>query len=362
MRLEDLRRRVAERREELRALSVVVLAGGGSAEREVSLRSGQAVLGALQSVGYRSELLDIAADDISVQAVLAAPQAEPALAGGANTACLEKPAQSALTELRSAGVIFSVMHGARGENGAWQGLLELLGQPFVSAGVKGSALAMDKIVAKRIAASVGIPTARYWVVRGGDASGLDVPQDVKGLVIKPAGEGSSVGIEMAENDAAGLARIAELARHYDPLLVEERLYGRELTAAVLGQNSAPLPLPLVEIRPARDFYDYTAKYTSGGSEYICPAPVDDALAANVQALSARLFSELELEPYARLDWIVDEAGAAWFLEANTLPGFTELSLVPMAARAAGVGTPELIEILMLLALERSERQQAGRQA
>lgn len=356
MRLEDLRRRVAERREELRALSVMVLAGGGSAEREVSLRSGQAILGALQSAGYQSQLLDIAPDDISVQAVLAAPQAEPALAGGSNTACLDKPARSALTELRSAGVIFSVMHGARGENGAWQGLLELLGLPFVSAGVKGSALAMDKIVAKRIAASVGIPTAPYWVVREGATANLDIPDGVTDLVLKPPSEGSSVGIEMVANDVAGQERIVSLSRQYGTLLIEERLYGCELTAAVIGHTSGPIVLPLVEIRPTREFYDYAAKYTSGGSEYICPAPVDEVLAGRVQEMSARLFAELELEPYARIDWIADGSGQPWFLEANTLPGFTNLSLVPMAARAAGVETPELIEMLMLLALERWERQ------
>jgi D-alanine-D-alanine ligase len=159
---------------------------------------------------------------------------------------------------------------------------------------------------------------------------------------------------MCQNDAEGWAQIRELGARFDPLLIEERIHGTEVTAGVIGHSLEPVALPLVRIRPAEGFYDYRAKYTSGATDYECPASVPEPVAQLVQSRAALLYSELDLDPYARLDFIIDSLGEPWFLEANTLPGFTDLSLLPMAAGAAGVEMGELLEILMLLALERSE--------
>jgi D-alanine-D-alanine ligase len=247
------------------------------------------------------------------------------------------------------------MHGAHGENGAWQGLLELLDVPFVSAGVKGSALGMDKIVTKRLFEQLGIPTPAWWIERRGQSCRSAIPVEVARLVAKPVAEGSSVGVEMAANDAAGWETIAQLNARFDPLLIEQRIDGRELTAALIGPSSEALALPLVEIKPGEDFYSYEAKY-GGVSNYECPAEIDGESARQIQAYAETVYREFELGPFARIDVLLDAQGQPWFLEANTLPGFTEHSLLPMAARAAGIEMGELLELLMLFALERWEGQ------
>jgi D-alanine-D-alanine ligase len=140
------------------------------------------------------------------------------------------------------------------------------------------------------------------------------------------------------------------------MLVEERIHGRELTAGVIGPSREAVALPLVEIAPKQGFYDYTAKYTAGQSVYTCPAQIDAAATALIQRHALALYRELDLEPYARIDCLLDAAGRPWFLEANTLPGFTALSLLPQAAKAAGIEFGELLELLMLCALERHEAQ------
>lgn len=332
-------------------MRIAVLCGGGSAEREVSLRSGAAMTRALARRGYDAAQLIL--DSTYLQLESAATE----LPAGNNSApALPSEASSALDSLRGVDLVLTSLHGAAGENGAWQGLLELAGLPYVSAGVKGSALAMDKVVTKRLLASLGIDTPRWWLYRSGDA--WPVPSDITEIVAKPVSEGSSVGVVLTTNDAAGRAAVAELATRYSPVLIEQRIHGPELTCGVIGLSADPLPLPLVEIRAGGQFYDYTAKYTSGGSEYICPAEIDPGVARRIQSDATLAYRELELEPFARLDCLLDADGRHWFLEANTLPGFTELSLLPMAARAAGVEMDELLELLMLFALERREARRA----
>jgi D-alanine-D-alanine ligase len=356
--LDLLRERLLQRLSDLRARDVTVLAGGSSSEREVSLRSGEAVAAALSVLGYTTTLLNVATDGASI-----APAAHQHLTQAAGAVELaEQNGSHSLTlstllpsPLRSAGIIFTTMHGASGENGAWQGLLELLNIPYVSAGVKGSALAMDKLVSKRLFSQMGIPTPQWWLHSAGNDARRRVPAEVQQLVAKPVAEGSSVGVLFADNDNAGWDAINTHLGRFDPLLIEERISGTELTAAVIGQSDQAVALPLVEIRPSQEFYSYEAKYTSGGSQYVCPAQVDEPHTRQIKTYACHIYREFDLAPYARMDCILDREGLPWFLEANTLPGFTELSLVPMAARAAGIEIGELTELLMLCALEAWER-------
>lgn len=369
MSLDALRGRLAQRRDVLQKLNVVVLAGGGSSEREVSLVSGEAVVRELARQGFNARMLELNPDDISIARMLQPPAADVAQAqpGAAPLQIVAQPGQGGgglalFEQVRGVDVVFTTMHGARGENGAWQGLLELLGVPYVSAGVKGSAVAMDKLLAKYIMERLDVPTPRYWLAQPGLACRADVPADVTALVAKPVDQGSSVGIAMVANDDAGWSEIGALVLRFGRMLVEERIHGRELTAGVIGHGDEALALPLVEITPQRGFYDYTAKYTAGGSVYTCPADVDAATTALVQRHALALYRELDLAPYARIDCLLDEAHQPWFLEANTLPGFTSLSLLPRAAAAAGISFGELLQLLMLCAIERDERRRRSSDA
>lgn len=347
MSIAELRESLASERAHARQQHITVLAGGGSAEREVSLTSGRSVADALDGEGFSCTLLAIGGDGFSADQ-----------AGSRNLDKLTtnhsaaSGAQELLALLQASTIVFTVMHGTRGEDGNWQGLLELLGVPYVSASVKGSALAMDKLASKRIFQQLGIPTPRYWVIREAAACRAEISGDVTDLVAKPAEQGSSVGIEIVKNDDAGWKAIMAQAANYKTLLVEERIFGRELTCAVVGLDSGPVALPLVEIRPKEVFYNYTAKYTKGASEYVCPAPLNENLAWQIQQQALQIYREFELSPYARIDCLLDERGVPWFLEANTLPGFTELSLLPMAARTAGLDYAGLLELLLALAWRR----------
>ena len=352
MSLSALRSRLAARRAELQSHRVIVLAGGASAEREVSLRSGTAVSVAIGQRGYRATL-----SDVPQRLDLALGSAEPSLPQ------LDRARSAALVDVADGSdagqppIVVSTLHGADGENGTWQGFLELVNVPYVSAGVRGSAVAMDKLLTKRLWAQLGVPTPQWWVERRGRSCRVQVPADVRELVAKPVAEGSSVGVRMVTNDDAGWELIGALNAQYSPLLLEQRIHGRELTLAVIGHADDPIVLPLIEIKPGKGFYDYETKYNAGASEYVCPAEVDPALATGIAAQALMLYSELDLAPMSRFDLIVDAAGQPWFLEVNTLPGFTETSLLPKAARAAGIEFGELLELLMLCALERWERKQ-----
>ncbi len=215
---------------------------------------------------------------------------------------------------------------------------------------------MDKYLTKLLLVSQGIPTPRWWVLADGESCRGLVPAELDRLVGKPVDQGSSVGVRIVNNDDAGWRELEEIARQYRRILVEEYIAGKEVTAAVVGPTEDPVALPLVMIDPSRSFYDYTAKYTSGVTEYICPAPVEDGLAAKVKREAQVIYTLLDLEPYARIDCMVADSGKHYFLEANTLPGFTVHSLLPKAARAAGLDFTGLLEFLLCAAIERHERE------
>ncbi len=353
MTLEQIRSRLYARRQELLSMNVLVLAGGASSEREISLKSGHAVVDALAGRGFSTALAVISEQGIALDYFKALGPGNPP-----SEQSLSLDTQSSVASLVRHDVVFTMMHGNMGENGTWQGLLRLVGLPFVSADVKGSAIAMDKLLTKRIARTLGISTPRWW--SGADLATIRsmIPAGVERLVAKPVDQGSSVGVAIFDNDDAGWHHAQAVCEGINRPMVEECISGRELTSGWIGHGTEPVGLPVVEIRPEQGFYDYRAKYTKGASQYICPAPLADETRKNIISDAGRIYRELELEPFARIDFILDESGRHWFLEANTLPGFTELSLLPMAAASVGMEYAELLETLMLLAVERQERQGA----
>lgn len=307
----------------LEALRVAVVCGGDTAEREVSLTSGNGVRDALEAEGISTTLVDLDYADL-----------------GRET-------------LAGYDLVFLTLHGGRGEDGSLQGYFDSIGVRYVGAGVLASAVGMHKPTFKAFARGLGLQVPRSVVVhRGEDAvEKLEPLAGYAEMVVKPANEGSSVGVKIVSCEHAPSA-IAESLETYPLMLVEERVAGREVTASVLGRHRRPVVLPHVEIAPvSREFYDYRAKYTKGETDYIIPARLSDDVSLRLAQDAALLQDELQLAPYARIDTIVDDAGTPYFLEANTLPGFTALSLVPQAAAAAGVSYGELLRILAYLTLE-----------
>jgi len=279
---------------------VAVVMGGWSAERDVSLMSGQQVFEALVEAGVDAHAVDAGRD---VAGVL--------MSGGFDRA-------------------FLILHGRGGEDGHVQGALELVGVPFTGSGVLGSALAMDKHRSKIICREHGIPTADAELVtsvsEASDAAArLGLP-----VVVKPTLEGSSIGVSMVNGSQEIEPAYEEAARH-GPVMVERRLLGREVTAAVLGQQC----LPLVSMKPAGEFYDYDAKYIAEDTEYQCPAVLSEELTLRIQQYAVGAFNALGCKSWGRVDFMLDENDEPFFIECNTAPGMTSHSLVPIAAREAG---------------------------
>lgn len=309
------------------SLKVAVLCGGKSAEREVSLRSGAAVYQALLERGYEAVKIDVGTD-IGERL----KTAKPALA-------------------------FIALHGEYGEDGTIQGLLEMLGISYTGSGVLASALAMHKVMTKRILAQAAIPTAEFTVVTRPevDAQGMTaVAGQVREklglpLVVKAATQGSSIGLYFAYTPEE-LGRAIEQALAYGAdVLVEKFLEGMEVTAAVMG-NEEPVVLPLIQIISRTGVYDYEAKYTAGLSDHIIPPPLPLAVQEHIKQLAAAVYRLLQCRGFARVDFMVTEQEQPYVLEVNTIPGMTAVSLFPDAARAAGLSFPDLVERLVQLAL------------
>jgi D-alanine-D-alanine ligase len=345
-----------------RRLRVVVLSGGPSREHGISAKTGAAVARGLADAGHQVLAVSIGQDG---RWSLPGPAA-PELPGGA--AVTKSPA-AAMAELwhgadAAADAVFVALHGAFGEDGTVQGFLETAGVPYTGSGVAASALAMDKERTKEVLSHHGIATAPWVSVdRGEWESGrervLDRVESQLGLpaVVKMPREGSSFGITMAADRDALARAIGEAVAGPDRrALVEGRLAGTEVTCPVLGNRGGPYrALPIVEIVPrAREFFDFEAKY-EGASEEICPARVSDDVAARVREAAITAHRVLGCDGLSRSDFIVDADGRPWFLETNTVPGMTEQSLCPLAARAAGIEFPRLCEMLVELALQRAQR-------
>jgi D-alanine-D-alanine ligase len=300
--------------------------GGGSAEREISIRSGAEVLRALQALGYEARSLDY--DERFIDAL---HQYKP-------------------------DVVFIALHGPGGEDGHVQALLEYLSIPYTGSGLEAAALSMDKHLTKKLLAAEGLPTPVWdlFDLAGGTLpllpGSLDLP-----LVIKPRYEGSSNGVTIVRTHEEWTNAMLEASKSYAQILAEEYVEGREFTCAVLGEEA----LPIVEIIANRDgFYSYDAKYEPGGSTHVVPARIDDDLAARLQMLGLSAHRLLGLRDYSRSDFIIRADNRPYLLEINSLPGLSPASLLPDACAAAGIGFDALIERLVNYALARAQLRDA----
>lgn len=328
------------------------MTGGTSAEREVALSTGRAVAQALLERGH-----DIVAIDTAGGRLIESPQGaadlqaeigrQPPEAGEADGQA--GPLARAFEDLpatRGTEVVFVALHGGAGEDGRIQAVLDLIGIPYTGSGPLGSALAMDKLVSKELFRNAAIPTPP-WLVGPADASRVEADLGGYPVIVKPSREGSTVGVSVVR-EADELAPAIERAAEFGgPPLIERFIPGRELAVGILGEES----LPIVEIRPSHDIYDYECKYTKGMSEYEVPAPLDPTVTSMVQELAVRAHRVLRLSIYSRIDFRLDPAGAPWCLEANSLPGMTATSLLPKAAAAMGMSFEELCDRIVGLALE-----------
>lgn len=337
-------------------MNIVVLAGGLSPERDVSLSSGTKIAAALRECGHRVCLLDLFLGMETLPAdpfdAFRAEGADGAAAVAQDTPDLDaiRAARkgglsdcigSHVTELcRLADITFIALHGGDGENGKLQAFFDLLGIRYTGSSSLGCALAMHKWVSKQLLASAGVPVPRGALLRRGQTeSGIALP-----CVVKPCCGGSSIGIAIARTREEYEAALTDAFRYEDEVLVETFISGRELSAGVLGGKA----LPLIEIIPRGGFYDYAHKYQAGWTEEITPAPLDAKTTEKVQALALAASRALHLSVYARIDFLLTPSGELYCLEANTLPGMTPTSLLPQEAAADGLEYSALCDCIVRL--------------
>lgn len=294
---------------------VAVLFGGRSAEREVSLKSGAAVLAALLRNGVDAHAFD--------------------------------PATRSLQELADEKFdrAFIALHGRFGEDGTVQGALELLGIPYTGSGVLASALGMDKWRTKLVWQAAGLPVPDYVLLEAGSDSDAIVQKLGLPLFVKPANEGSSVGISKVKTVSDLKPAYLEAARHDKLVMAESYVGGGEYTVAILGDQV----LPVIKIEPANEFYDYEAKYLRDDTRYQCPSGLPAEKEAEMQRLAKQAFTLIGAQGWGRVDFLMSEAGRPYLLEVNTSPGMTDHSLVPMAARQAGISFEQLVLRVLELA-------------
>jgi D-alanine-D-alanine ligase len=313
---------------DVKRLRVALIAGGISGEREISMKSGDAVERALDRRKYDVTRYD-PRDHLGVL----------------------------LDNARNTDVAFILLHGRFGEDGSMQGLLDLLGVPYVGSGILGSAMAMNKRIAKSMFRSEGLLVADDVLLCKGDSFS---PEEIVGklgasTVVKPASEGSSIGVTICHSREELINGIAAAFHHDREILIEKFLKGKELTCCVLGSASLEA-LPVIEIVPTSEFafFDYRAKYTPGATNEVCPARISADQTEEVKTLAIRAHKALQCRDWSRTDMILCEE-TVYVLETNTIPGMTETSLVPLAARTAGMTFPQLVDRLISYCMERTER-------
>lgn len=288
-------------------LKVAVLMGGPGSERDVSLASGNAVLNAFKSIGVDAVKVDVTEPKINLP--------------------------------EGTGIAVNVIHGTFGEDGQLQKQMEELGIPYTGAGAVSSELAFDKVESKKVFVEAGVPTPACEII---NCTGeIQFPKMALPYVVKPPREGSSVGVHIAHTQEEAEKAIADASQYGDEILVEQFVEGKELTVGILNG----VALPVVHIVPRSGFYDIANKYPwmtgDGGTDYFCPAELGEELTAKVQAAAVAAHNSLNIEVYSRVDVLLDADGNPYVLEANTIPGMTESSLLPKAAQAHGINFPEL---------------------
>jgi D-alanine-D-alanine ligase len=334
-------------------MKITVLMGGTSAERDVSLASGLRVTAALRACGHDVTALDPARGIICREqeeamrargVVGTEPPSLEALRGLSDAAL--SPTLGTLPEVRDAEVVFLALHGGQGEDGTVQALLDMIGATYTGSGRLASALAMDKDLSKTLFRVAGVPTAD-WTMAPAPAAQVAAVLGFP-VVVKPSKQGSTVGLTVVRGPAALEAAVEEAFRYDDEVMIERFVAGRELTVSVLGD----LALPVGEIIPKHEIYDYECKYTKGMATEVFPADLSATATHTVQAYALAAFRALKLSGCARIDFRLGEDGAFYCLEANTLPGMTELSLLPQAAQAHGMSFEQLCERIVELAMGR----------
>ncbi|MDI3523780.1 D-alanine--D-alanine ligase [Kosmotoga sp.] len=296
---------------------ITVLYGGLSKERPISLKSGSNVINALEKLGYIVDAFDLRPDNIAE-----------------------------LAKLRDTDLVFIALHGKFGEDGKIQSLLELFGIEYIGSDSLVSAICFNKnLTYKLLSNTIAMPR---WKT-------ITSEEELEGwkhfpAVIKPANEGSSIGVYICDTFEELQNKTTKVLKEYKTLILEEYIKGRELTISIIEKGGQPVVLPILELKPKRRFYDYEAKYTAGLTEFIVPAPMDDKLKEEIEKLSKRIFNALGCRHFARIDGILKE-NQFYFLEVNTIPGLTDLSDLPVSARAAGMGFEELIDLIVKEALK-----------
>ena len=337
-------------------MKITVLMGGESAERNVSLASGIRIVLALRSRGHEVMAFDPSNGVISEEeqhrlatsAVGTEPPTLDALAKTTGGAFL--PGLEAIPEIANADVVFLALHGGMGEDGTIQALLDMAHVRYTGSGHLSSALAMDKDLSKKLFRAAGVQTAD-WLMAPASLEEVDRCLGFP-VVVKPSKQGSTVGLSVVKKRDAFDAAVTEAWRYDDEVMIEQFIPGRELTVGILGETA----LPVGEIKPVHEIYDYECKYTAGMAVEEFPAKLSAEQTARVQAQAVAAFKALKLKGYARIDFRLsgsDDGGSGEFycLEANTLPGMTELSLIPQGAAAAGITFPELCERIAMSAQE-----------
>ena len=318
-------------------MKVTVLAGGVSAEREVSLNSATCVAQALEKGGHQATVLDPGAGWSVID-----PAAAPKESSRANSGL---PGPEGIAVLKGGDLVINVLHGGQGEDGTLQAVLELLEVPYAGSRPAACAAAMDKVMAKRLFAAADVPTPDYLALSGDRKDGWRTRLEpfLKKIgypvIVKPAGEGSTVGLTKAGDFDQALAAVELAAGLSAQVLVEEFIEGRELTVGVLDSEA----LPVLEVVVPGGFYDYEAKYRSHENRYICPAEIEQPVAERARRLALAAFEVLGLQDFARIDFRLDPRGGLWCLEANNQPGMTDSSLLPKAARVIGLDLTGLLE-------------------
>jgi D-alanine-D-alanine ligase len=296
---------------------VAVLFGGTSAEREVSLNSGGRVMAALQGQGIDAHAFD--------------------------------PAEQPLDALKGYDRAFIALHGRHGEDGTIQGALELMHIPYTGSGVMASALGMDKFRTKLLWQAAGLPVPEYALLNAhSDFAEIEEELGLP-IFVKPAHEGSSIGISKVKAPGGLAPAYAEAARYDSLVIAEKGVMGGEYTVGILGRGEDMVALPIIKIEPATEFYDYEAKYNRDDTRYLCPCGLPEAKEAEIRRQALEAFRVLGGRGWGRVDFLMDEAGDHYFLEVNTAPGMTDHSLVPMAARVAGLDYPALVRRVLELA-------------